>query len=676
MLLGTGLFTGKNGMMVVMLITSVVLIWLGLMALRMRIAIINSLGEASSNLLEKFVMPTEGGGGGGSGSLSGALSASSGGGGGASQVIGTTMQSAGATAGSTLTKAALTGGAVMGGGALAGKLSGGGGGSDDHGSIATGDGSDGSEMTAVAGKSGKDGMAAEGKDGEAAESAEAGSVSAVVSSYSSGSSMGTMSQEALDKQQAASLMQADSLASANGMSESSLREARASQAGPASGMMAGDAVANAEGASGADGLAVSEANLKGAAVQEGQGHTVGESAAYAKAQEGNLSANLDQNATAQANASQADLKTAQAADSYMAIGADGQPVMMPASMDASMSGTMNGTMSGTSDLRGVQVGAGAAGEAGLSGVGVAGQAGQAGMANAYGAAGLSGSATSTQAAADARAAQLRGVRSEQMMAANGLPGQDGVSSGMASGGRDIRGLSVGQAAANARAQAEGAPGQGRGSLDRSRMGAQADMGRYRNSSLAHERVAQAMPAGGEGMSGAFGTGSAGQLGAAGSSMAGMPGASGRGTGMGSQISSRSSSHSYRNSLSHADSRYTSMPGGNSLNVHATGGAGGAGVASGGRGGVGTGYGAASTRNAGMPTYRPGAMDANRKPELDRNARMGTPGPALDAPTAMPGVRGVNVGNAGLSGGRGTGSAPGQFGRPNAPQGNYRRDTFR
>ena len=499
MLLSTGLFTGKNGMMVVMLITSVVLIWLGLMALKLRIAIINSLGEASSSLLNKFVLPSEGGGGGGGGSLSGALSATSGGGGAVGQTVSTTMQSAGATAGSTLTKAALTGGAVVGGGTLAGKLgggNGGGGGNDEHASIATGDGSAGSfgkqsasGQTSSQSKAGDDGVSVDGvtTDNKAVSSA-------VNAAYTEGSSVsGVQNQEAMDKASAASLMQADSLASANGVSsESLMRDAKASEAGPLSGNLVGDTSVSATGAAGADGLSESSVDVRSVHSSDVQGHTIGESAAFAKAQDGSLSASLNQDAALSASADMqaGELRSAQAVsqnEGFLALNADGTPVAMNGTMDGTMNGMMSGSMSADANLRGVQA-AGVPGQSGLSGT--SSQA----FSESMGQAGLSGQGGTATSG-------LRGIQGQMMPGQAGQAGADGASMS----GSQVRGLSVGQAAARAQAES-GNLSQGRGSLDRSHMGQQADMGRYRNS-LSHTDSRYAVPGA---LSGGVGTGVGGR----------------------------------------------------------------------------------------------------------------------------------------------------------------------
>lgn len=679
MLLSTGLFTGKNGMMVVMLITSVVLIWLGLMALKLRIAIINSLGEASSSLLNKFVLPSEGGGGGGGGSLSGALSATSGGGGAVGQTVSTTMQSAGATAGSTLTKAALTGGAVVGGGTLAGKLgggNGGGGGNDEHASIATGDGSAGSfgkqsasAQTSSQSKDGADGVSVDGvtTDNKAVSSA-------VNAAYAEGSSVsGVQNQEAMDKASAASLMQADSLASANGMSsESLMRDAKASEAGPLSGNLAGDTSVSATGAAGADGLSESSADVRGVHSSDVQGHTIGESAAFAKAQDGSLSASLNQDAALSASADMqaGELRSAQAVsqnEGFLALNADGTPVAMNGTMDGTMNGMMSGSMSADANLRGVQA-AGVPGHSGLSGT--SSQA----FSESMGQAGLSGQGGTATSG-------LRGIQGQMMPGQAGQAGADGASMS----GSQVRGLSVGQAAARAQAES-GNLSQGRGSLDRSHMSQQADMGRYRNSSLSHDRQVQAMPGeAGESRNVMPGQSLAGVSGMPGQSVSGsdvsrMYGTGGRGTGQGAGISSRSDSHSYRNSLSHTDSRYA-VPGALSGGVSPVSLRGGDAHSVGGAGGVGTGVGG---RPAGMTGYRPGAMaqDARRQRTERPEHADGVQNPygALGAESSgnpSPGIRGVQV-RSGLSG-RPGGGAPGQFGQgPSSGSGSYRRssDSFR
>ena len=682
MLLSTGLFTGKNGMMVVMLITSVVLIWLGLMALKLRIAIINSLGEASSSLLNKFVLPSEGGGGGGGGSLSGALSATSGGGGAVGQTVSTTMQSAGATAGSTLTKAALTGGAVVGGGTLAGKLgggNGGGGGNDEHASIATGDGSAGSfgkqsasAQTSSQSKAGDDGVSVDGvtTDNKAVSSA-------VNAAYAEGSSVsGVQNQEAMDKASAASLMQADSLASANGVSsESLMRDAKASEAGPLSGNLAGDTSVSATGAAGADGLSESSADVRGVHSSDVQGHTIGESAAFAKAQDGSLSASLNQDAALSASADMqaGELRSAQAVsqnEGFLALNADGTPVAMNGTMDGTMNGMVSGSMSADANLRGVQA-TGVPGQSGLSGT--SSQA----FSESMGQAGLSGQGGTATSG-------LRGIQGQMMPGQAGQAGQAGVD-GASMSGSQVRGLSVGQAAARAQAES-GNLSQGRGSLDRSHMGQQADMGRYRNSALSHDRQVQAMPGeAGESRNVMPGQSLAGVSGMPGQSVSGsdvsrMYGTGGRGTGQGAGISSRSDSHSYRNSLSHTDSRYA-VPGALSGGVSPVSLRGGDAHSVGGAGGVGTGVGG---RPAGMTGYRPGAMaqDARRQRTERPEHADGVQNPygALGAESSgnpSPGIRGVQV-RSGLSG-RPGGGAPGQFGQgPSSGGGSYRRssDSFR
>ena len=218
------------------------------------------------------------------------------------------------------------------------------------------------------------------------------------------------------------------------------------------------------------------------------------------------------------------------------------------------------------------------------------------------------------------------------------------------------------------------------------MGQQADMGRYRNSALSHDRQVQAMPGeAGESRNVMPGQSLAGVSGMPGQSVSGsdvsrMYGTGGRGTGQGAGISSRSDSHSYRNSLSHTDSRYA-VPGALSGGVSPVSLRGGDAHSVGGAGGVGTGVGG---RPAGMTGYRPGAMaqDARRQRTERPEHADGVQNPygALGAESSgnpSPGIRGVQV-RSGLSG-RPGGGAPGQFGQgPSSGGGSYRRssDSFR
>lgn len=612
---GSGLFTGKNGMLVVMLVTSVVLIWLGFMALRLRIAIIRSLGEAASNVLDKFVLPSEGGGGGGSGSLSGALSASGsgggngGGGGGAiGQTASATMQSAGATAGSTLTKAAIAGGTVAGGGMLAGKAFAGGNSSGDaHASVATGDGSNGfvsADQTQSMGDVTANGGVSSSGDANAVN----GSVdsNAVSGSFES-NRQGVLSQEALDKQQAEGLMSATSLASASGAESDATLSAKAGDAGPASGLSVEESeqMAMINGNTSMSDLRQVSAGQAGPV----SGVSVGEAAAHAKAEDGSVNGMVNGSVNG-------DLKGAQAVDGYMVLDADGNMVSasQQAMANASMSGSLSGSMQG--NLKGVQ--------------------------------------------GQMRPGELGGSVSASLESA-----QSGTPST-----RDVHGMSVGQAAAHV--MASGNPGQARGTLDRGSM-QRVPEGQYRQDARSHGVAVPGVPGSAGGKDGLRSVSAGGVSGRDGDVVSGARGMGMQGAnasrglrGEGSPGSDAGRASMYRQgAMSSSTSRYV-MPGANSASMRS--GGVGANVRGGdaySRSGAGGGYRPRSSSGSGMS--RGARPDRNRAASLNERPNHGD----VSVPeTRNPGVRGVNVGFGPSGSGGGT---PGYFGRERSDgAGSYRQ----
>ena len=124
MLYSTGLFSGKTGLIIIMLLSTVLILWFGFMALRLRSYIINTLGELSSSIVKKFVIPPDtstvsSGGGTATGSIAG------GGGSGASSAISSGVNTAARTAGSGAGKALLAAGGLGAAGVGIGKVVGG-----------------------------------------------------------------------------------------------------------------------------------------------------------------------------------------------------------------------------------------------------------------------------------------------------------------------------------------------------------------------------------------------------------------------------------------------------------------------------------------------------------------------------------------------------------------------
>ena len=136
-LVSASLLTGKMGMIVTMFITSLLILLFGFMAIRLRQGILNAMGEISSNLIQRFTASNSSGGG---GSMSANLSATGSGGGGDnfSGTVGTAVSSVANGAGSTLGRNLVLGAAGVGAVGVGGKLLSGK--SDEHSSVATGDG--------------------------------------------------------------------------------------------------------------------------------------------------------------------------------------------------------------------------------------------------------------------------------------------------------------------------------------------------------------------------------------------------------------------------------------------------------------------------------------------------------------------------------------------------------
>lgn len=224
--LAGGLLAGKTGMIVAMFLTSILVLGFGFMALRLRSAILNTMGELSSKMVSKFVIPE----GGGSGSMSASLSAtgnggSGGGSGGAGSAVSTAVNSAAAGAGSNVGKALVAGSLGMGAVGIAGKVAGSKD-SEEHASVATGAADEGN-MNSTTSMSDGDMSVANAQAGDVSAESASNSVNqaqadaeqltqsvATGGEFSSGTMNSEIRSEKSEKEMGMTLMNADSLAGA------------------------------------------------------------------------------------------------------------------------------------------------------------------------------------------------------------------------------------------------------------------------------------------------------------------------------------------------------------------------------------------------------------------------------------------------------------------------------
>lgn len=225
--LAGGLLAGKTGMIVAMFLTSILVLGFGFMALRLRSAILNTMGELSSKMVSKFVIPE----GGGSGSMSASLSATGNGGsggggsGGAGSAVSTAVNSAAAGAGSNVGKALVAGSLGMGAVGIAGKVAGSKD-SEEHASVATGAADEGN-MNSTTSMSDGDMSVANAQAGDVSAESASNSVNqaqadaaqltqgvATGGEFSSGTMNSETRSEKSEKEMGMALMNAGSLAGA------------------------------------------------------------------------------------------------------------------------------------------------------------------------------------------------------------------------------------------------------------------------------------------------------------------------------------------------------------------------------------------------------------------------------------------------------------------------------
>ena len=253
---------GRMGIVVVMLLTSILLLGFGLLAIRLRKVLMGSVTEATGSIIQRFTAPSTSGGGSSSTSVSTGGAGGDGGSGGgaiggaASSALSSTASGAGSMIGRGVGAAVLGGGSVAAGMRL---LNGKG---SEHSSVATGDG-DSYGDTSVANAQAGDVNANVDGNGTSSNTANAN----LNNTQSNASAMGAdgiatsaaimsgamADGAAVDRSErdaGMALMESDSLASATS-SESSMRNAQAGEAGPAhSNYSMQDAIANSNATSG------------------------------------------------------------------------------------------------------------------------------------------------------------------------------------------------------------------------------------------------------------------------------------------------------------------------------------------------------------------------------------------------------------------------------------------
>ena len=253
---------GRMGIVVVMLLTSILLLGFGLLAIRLRKVLMGSVTEATGSIIQRFTAPSTSGGGSSSTSVSTGGAGGDGGSGGgaiggaASSALSSTASGAGSMIGRGVGAAVLGGGSVAAGMRL---LNGKG---SEHSSVATGDG-DSYGDTSVANAQAGDVNANVDGNGTSSNTANANLNNAQSNASAMGADgiatsaaimSGAMADGAAvdrsERDAGMALMESDSLASATS-SESSMRDAQAGEAGPAhSNYSMQDAIANSNATSG------------------------------------------------------------------------------------------------------------------------------------------------------------------------------------------------------------------------------------------------------------------------------------------------------------------------------------------------------------------------------------------------------------------------------------------
>lgn len=253
---------GRMGIVVVMLLTSILLLGFGLLAIRLRKVLMGSVTEATGSIIQRFTAPSASGGGSSSTSVSTGGAGGDGGSGGgaiggaASSALSSTASGAGSMIGRGVGAAVLGGGSVAAGMRL---LNGKG---SEHSSVATGDG-DSYGDTSVANAQAGDVNANVDGNGTSSNTANANLNNAQSNASAMGADgiatsaaimSGAMADGAAvdrsERDAGMALMESDSLASATS-SESSMRNAQAGEAGPVhSNYSMQDAIANSNATSG------------------------------------------------------------------------------------------------------------------------------------------------------------------------------------------------------------------------------------------------------------------------------------------------------------------------------------------------------------------------------------------------------------------------------------------
>lgn len=660
-----GLFSGKIGMIVVMLISTLLILAFGIMAMRLRKGVVSTLNDAANGIIDKFVIPKDVAssssvvsGGGGGGTVTGAVNT-------AANTVGNVANS-GASVVKTvgLVSATAAGAGFVGSRAASSGASSGVAGVGSHPEVGTGDGTvtEGSAYNSfVEGNSGSEtNMSSVGgdqsmmssqsnqtlKDGSYVKSADAtvGTVQSegaaagqsAVQAGNTGTATGAevidgqmiseSQQEQLDKKAGMQLMNATSLGST--VSNSHVKDVQqVGGTGPQGGVTLEEAAAH-------------QMQVRGV---DGQVGAAGHAEAYATGEGAVVNG---QNGT-QVRGVQVD--------------GNGQPVLVQNGGVAAVSG---GAVPADAQIRGVQAQSGMTGPAGVAGqAGVGGQAGTAyaqadgGMADAQirgvkvpvgaaGPAGMPGQSISGQPGSFGRDGQ---VVPGSGVYRNGVPGQNGMVYGQpgadgASVDAQIRGVKVPVGAAGP----SGMPGQSisgqSGSFGRDGQVVPGS-GVYRNGAPGQNGTVYGQP-GANGVSAdaqirgvRVPAGTAGHAGMPGQGMDGQAGAFGRdgqmssGSGMyrngapGRSGAPGQAGQAYAQANGHADAqlRGVRVPAGM---------AGPAGVGASGRGGM-TGQpgasGAGSMRGVRVPagaSGAPGAPGASGMSGAFRNERVGYPGAGM------------------------------------------------
>ena len=373
---------GRMGIVVVMLLTSILLLGFGLLAIRLRKVLMGSVTEATGSIIQRFTAPSTSGGGSSSTSVSTGGAGGDGGSGGgaiggaASSALSSTASGAGSMIGRGVGAAVLGGGSVAAGMRL---LNGKG---SEHSSVATGDG-DSYGDTSVANAQAGDVNANVDGNGTSSNTANANLNNAQSNASAMGADgiatsaaimSGAMADGAAvdrsERDAGMALMESDSLASATS-SESSMRNAQAGEAGPAhSNYSMQDAIANSNatsgdmrginadatgiGANGTNGVGgVNGADANAMANGYGYGTGTGTGAAGANGDMRNVQGGAANNTTSEMSYADAIRNGAITAD----MNADATANGSNANAMANGYGYGTGSASANGDIRGVQGGA-------------------------------------------------------------------------------------------------------------------------------------------------------------------------------------------------------------------------------------------------------------------------------------------------------------------------------